>query len=285
MGMNLRPSTYTEGGGLPDDLDVTVKESAFVMYDFNGSVIPAVCCLGMTLTFADADGKEAEQQDYLSLGTHGNWKPSDDGKQANPDGSAGDYAIQPENKNLNRNCKLAKFLESLVNSGYPEDKLDNFSASSLVGLGFHLKREAVKYTGLVRTGKNAGREQTALTANKIHKMPWEKAAAVSPLAKKAGLGGKPAPSSNATSAFTSAPSKVNGKGEASPEQTAKAQEQVQVCLMEAGGTMAKGKLASAVFAALKGDPDQKVISQLVFKDTFLNAIDGVTFDGATLTMG
>lgn len=266
MGLSLRPSTFVEGGGLIDDVDVKVTAAKFLMFDYQGKADVEVPALGLTIV--DPDGKEHDQ--FFSAGDAKFFMPGDGDTPARE----GDELVATGDKAaLNTNTNLAKFLESLVNAGWPEDKLDDFKASSLVGLEFHIKREAAKRTGLIRTGKNAGRESTVFTCSKIIRYPWEKA--------KAGVAAK-AP------AATVAASKPNGKAAPAPandEVAAIAQEQVMAILLENDGSLAKNKLATAVFGAMKGDANQKAVSQLLMKDDFLKSIEGVSIEGGVVSLG
>lgn len=255
--LSLRPSTFVEGGGLLDDVDVTVKQSVFAFYDYNGTVSPPSPSLGLTLV--DPDGKEHDQ--FFSAGDAKYFSPSADDK--NPS-DIGKYLVAVGDKTaVNNNTNLAKFIASLVNAGFPEDKLESGDISILEGLEFHLKREAVKRTGLVRTGKNAGREQTVITVAKIIRLPWEKGASTS----KAASSAKP----------------TNGAAPADDIST-KAGEVLLEVLMENDGKLPKAKVSTAAFGKLKGDPNQKAISQLLFKDDFIKSVDGVKLEGGVVSM-
>lgn len=271
MGVSLRPSTYTEGGSLLDDVDVRVLEAAFAMFDYDGKVDVAVPALYLSLQIPD--GTKTDQ--YFSLGDAKQFMPSVDDKSP-VDGKnviSGPFLIKVGDKDgINNNTNGAKFLASLVNCGFPEDKLDG-AITVLVGLEFHLKREAIKRTGLIRTGKNANRDQSIVVASKIHKMPWE------PETKSViGKG-----TSLAASSSASAPAGaqvVNG------DIGAKALETAQEILIEAGGKLAKAKLSIDAFNKLKGTDVQlaKSVSSTLLNNDWLKS-SGLTFDGATVSIG
>lgn len=258
--LSLRPSSFVEGGGLIDDVDVTVQQATFVLWDYNGQVNPAVPALAMTL--AQEDGSTIDQ--YFAAGDAKYFVPSKDDKTPAED-NMGPFLLQVGDKaGLNNNTNAAKFIISLVNAGFPEDKLEKGDISVLEGLKFHLKREAVKRTGLVRTGKNAGREQTVITCAKILSMPGE--------SKPASTLGKP--KANGAAAAS------NGGGGHEEEATSVLLE----VLSEADGTLPKAKLSTMAFQKLKGNPNQKEISKLLFADTFIKSVDGIKLEGGIVSI-
>lgn len=269
--MSLRPSTFTEGG-LLDDVDVRVTAASFLLYDYGGKSTRGVSpALGLTITHQEGD-ETKENDQYFSAGDAAYFYPSKDNASKSSD-NMGDYLIPIGDKQgLNGNTNLAKFLTSLVNAGYPEDKLDNFKASDLVGLEFHLKREAVKRTGLIRTGPNANREQTVITVSKIIKLPWETGTAKPAATTKAATNGK-------ANGAAAAPAAGDGA------LVEKCNETLMMVLMEAGGgPLPKTKAATLAFNALKGDPMQKIVSQSLYKDDILHQLPGIAFDGAAVRL-
>lgn len=161
---SFKPSEMGEGGGLLDDVDVTLKECRVCTWDYNGTVPTAVPAIKVVMQLTDG-GDTAEQ--YWSAGSPKDWMPSDDGKKL--------VAIGKQTV-LVRSSNAGILMESILNSGFPEDKLGD-DISVLEGMEAHLMRvPAPKRGGLVKKARADGREfeDTILTVSKIHKLPWEK---------------------------------------------------------------------------------------------------------------
>lgn len=265
MAISMRPSTFTEGGGLLDDVDVIVKEAAFCKFDYNGQVNPAIPALYLSVT--DRNGADHDQ--YFAAGNWSDFTASEDGKK---ESDQGPYLVKNpkgQKEGVNASSNFGLFIASLVNCGFPEDKLDSADARVFIGLDCHLTRRTVKRGGLVRTGKNAERGYTVLEVTKIHKLPWE-AGGAKPAAVKA-----------------SSTPKANGSAQPaapSDDLAAKAQETVIGILAEQGGSVPKAKIAALAHKALGGDPDRAAIVNMVFKDAFLTSGPWQYADGV-ITMG
>ena len=161
------PSSMGEGGGLLDDVDVTFKECRVCTWDYNGTVPAPVPAIRVAMQLSDG-GETAEQ--YWSAGSGKDWMPSDDGKKLVAIGKA---------TALVRSSNAGILMESIINSGYPEDKISD-DISALEGMEVHMMRvPAPKRGGLAKSTRADGREfeATVLTVSKIHKLPWEKKAA------------------------------------------------------------------------------------------------------------
>ena len=105
----LRPSGFSEGGGLLDDVNATVKEARFEIFDYQGKGNAAPSA---RFTLSLEDGSEVSQN--WSCGKATDWTPSEDGKTLVAIGRA---------TSLNRQSNVALLLESIVNSGFPEDRI------------------------------------------------------------------------------------------------------------------------------------------------------------------
>lgn len=262
--LSLRPSTFV-AGGLIDDVDAKITEAKFMMYDYNGSADVSVPALGLELELTDGTKHES----YYSAGDAKFWAPSGDGKTlvATGDKSA-----------LTNQSKLGIFIAELVAAGFPEDKLSSGDISVLVGLTAHWQRKAdPKRTGLVRTGKNADREQSTLIVVKILGLPGE-AVKASPTKAAAGQ------PTTATAASSSTGTSADVDGPAT--------EILLEVLPANGGSIAKNRLSQAVFKAIsKGHPHEaskSAITSRVFNDEFLKAgaASGLwAFDGTTISLG
>ena len=157
VGVSLNPEDFVEGGGLLDDVDVTVKSARFAMFDYDGKspvTVPA-----LQITFDQADGEDVVQ--YWSMGKAADWQPSPSGKKLLPIGSATGI-VKSSNGGI--------FFASLLNAGFPTDRLADGDISCLDGMEAHVIRTpAPKRTGLVNEKKDA----TILIIDKVIALPGE----------------------------------------------------------------------------------------------------------------
>lgn len=282
MTISLNPNTFVEGG-LIDDVDVEFVEVQFCGYDYNGTV-EAVLALGIKMR-CTVDNQPKDYDQYYSAGDLANFAPSSDG-----------YSLEPVSGKtaLNSNSNAAKFLMSLQSAGAGalDEILNNGSVQGLVGLKCHMNRVAQpKRSGIVRTGKNADREQTILLVTKIIAMPGtaqvkqplggntkvgQGMAAAKPAAKPSGMGGV------GTAGKPVIPTGANGAANADVDSLAA--ETLIGLLAAAGGAMAKKDLPPATFRALAGNPLKTKVVSRIFEDAFLSSVDGITYDGSTVTI-
>lgn len=264
--ISLRPSDAV-AGGLIDDIDAIITDAKFMMYDYNGTVDPAVPALGIELETKDG----GKYEEYLSAGDAKYFVPSGDGKTLTKVG---------DKDHLTNSCKLMVFMGELVNAGFPEDKLGAGDISVLKGLNAHFQRKADKArAGLVRTGKNADRQQTTLVVTKIHAMPGEKAAASTP--------NKPVAGAPTTASKPAASAPVNGISDDLAMN-------LVIELLGETNPIPKNKISQLAFkkcnAAEKGSEyktNATALTQRVFKDELLQmgAANRLwEFDGTTVKL-
>ena len=235
MGVSLKPSDYTTGGGLLDDVDVTIVKAAFAAWDYGGTRTEKVPALCLTLTGDEVDG---EQEQYYSAGSARDFAASKDGKELMSIGSR---------TSLNDSSNAAIFLKSLVDAGFPEDDLAD-DITALVGVCCHVKRvPAPERKGLKK--REGDRESTVLVVTELNE------------AKKAKGKGK---------AKAKAKGKAAGGGE-DEDVTKKATAVVLEILSElpADEVLEKADIPSMVLAKVKGHPDAKAIFQVAYTDEFL----------------
>jgi hypothetical protein len=259
--LNLAPETFVEGG-LIDDVNATITDAKFTMFDYNGkSDKGASPALGLELELED--GVKHEQ--YYSAGDAKYWAPGADGKTLVPTG---------DKTALSKSCKLAVFLSALMNAGFPVDKLRGGDISCLTGLKAHFTRVADKERkGLVRDAN--AQAQSTLVITKIIAMPGEqpKQPTAKPVATGApGIGGA---STSATTTSTVSDDDVTGL--------------VLEIVTESGGSIAKNRISQAVFKKI--DKSHSLFSQRTgvtqrsIQDDFLKsgAEHGLwEFDGSTV---
>jgi len=235
------PSEMGEGGGLLDDVDVTFKECRVCSWDYNGKVPTAVPAIKVAMQLADG-GDAAEQ--YWSAGSSKDWMPSEDGKKLVAIGKA---------TALVRSSNAGILMESIINSGFPEDKISD-DISALEGMEVHMMRvPAPKRGGLVKTERSDGKdfEATVLTVSKINKLPWEKKSA------KGGAKGK-----GAGKADTVADGDVQSSAEAA----------LMSVLAQHPDGVTKQQIPGLVFKEVDAkDLNRNEVVKLVFTDDFLKA--------------
>lgn len=244
-GVGLGVSDMVEGTGLLNDAVVKWTECEFVEWDYNGKSPNPVAAFRVAME--DEDGEEHEQ--YFSCGSAEDWEPSDDGKELVPIGRA---------SGINKGCNFAILIGSLIEAGFPEDKIGN-NCSVFEGMVARMVRvPAPKRSGLIRAPRADGKEYepTNLVVDTIEKLPWE--------------GGKGKKGSG----------KSGGKGKTTKKDVTPdveedeiddlATETVMEVLEENPKGLDKKKLSAAVFKALKGNANRNAVVQKVYDDDFLN---------------
>lgn len=266
--ISFKPSLFAHGGGLLDDVDVTIKDVKFVEWDYNGSIPEAVLAFGVT--YVDDEGAETDQ--YYSAGNLKDFAPSKDGKTVVPTGTK---------TALNDGSNFFSFIKSLVENGFPEDKLDD-DMSVITGTYCHVKRAAQqKRTGIAATNKS-GREATVLLVEKVLSLPWEKKTA-----KPGGVAKKSTPTVAGKSA-AAAGGKTNGAAAATTDQDLYTDTVGAVvdAVIQNNGSLPKTSISKVLFNQLAKHPNRNKIATLAFKDEFLSAPDQPwQYDGETITMG
>ena len=255
---NLSPEEFVQGGGLIDDANVEFKECRFEMFDYNGTVIPGVPSLRITME--TEEGEEVSQN--YSMGNASEWKPSDDGKELLAIGKS--TAIRTTSNG-------GIFLQNLVDAGYPAENL-GVDISVLDGLKAHvIQIPAPKRSGLKRTTEKKY-EDTILVVDEILEMPGEKKSKSKTKSKAKGKSTK-------------------AKGKASKptdDVSAQTEEAVMEVLLNSGGSIPRKKLPGEVFQVAKALPDRNEIVKMSFDEEFLS-VEGHAWvydpDTETLTMG
>ena len=261
-GVSLNPETFTEGTGLIDDRDVTFESNAFVMFDYNGKRPPGFPAVKSVLK---VDEEKIEQ--YWTMGSEKDWKPSDDGKQLLAIGSA---------TGIRASSNGGIFLKSLVEAGFPADKLGE-DISVLDGLQAHVIRVPAPERGGLKKEKEKKYEDTILVVSEIKVLPWE-------VKKPKGApAGKPKGAVPATVATKGKANMAVPKSEVGEELAQKATNTLLSILSEGGGTLTKKEIPGKIFQLLKTDEDKNAILKLAFSDEFLSAGPWAFADG-TLTL-
>jgi hypothetical protein len=143
-----------------DDVDVTMKNTAFIMHEWGTEGKNPY--LYSTLEHAGGD-----EEVYWSCGGRAKFEAAPEGNK---------LVAKSASVKLSPKSNAGIFFASLLNSGYPEDKMEPSDiAGTLNGLECHIQR--VPQEGEFAKGKREdGSEftRTIVTVTKIHKLPWEK---------------------------------------------------------------------------------------------------------------
>lgn len=267
--VSLNPDSATHGG-LIDDIDVEITDVQTAMYDYGGQSDSGEVPV-LAVEFTDVNGK-AEIQ-YYSLGKAEDWAPTEDG--------SGFVSISGKT-GFNESTNIMRFFKSLVEQGFPSDKLDEGDVKVLIGLKAHVNQVVVERKGLVRTGKNADRPPQVLLVTKIHSLPGT-AKGAAPAKASVGTkaaGGKP---NGAATAITTA------TASAGDDIDAKVTEVLQAALME-NSPIAKKDIGKLVFQALTAEklPTAQVNKHVMRSGAadFLKSLAeiGIAFDGKELSL-
>lgn len=272
--ISLRPSTFAAGGGLIDDIDVTISKARFRMTDYDGKADQEVCVLDVTLT--DGDGTDTSQMYSCGNG----FVPAETGDEA----TTGTFLTPIGDKTApSGSSNMALFMNSLINAGFPEDALDSGLITELEGTKVHVNRvPAPKRNNLPkRTGANADREQTILLVTTLIHLPGEAPKAAKKGATPITQGKAGAAGAKATPAAKSVGPEVDA--DLVDELTGKLIEAFSVAGVE---EMTKVKVVPALFKVIdKTDPNRAALMAAAGKEEYLMAVDGFSWDGTTLKMG
>ena len=245
--VNLRPDSFSEGGGLIDDFDGTINDIRFIMTTYDGAISESVCvaCVAYLV-----DGEDAGT-DLLSVGGKNDFAPDETGM--------GLIKLKGRDM-LTKRSKFGMFLNALVEVGFPIPKMDPENISYLNGFEGHFLRKPVEFKGIAKKGD---REDTVLLCTKIIKLPWE-------ATKGKGKGkGKGKPTEGDATLATS----LTGI--------------IQKVLIDADGSISKKDLLSGLFKNddIAELPGRKAALKLATDDTYLNSRDEWEYADGVLKMG
>lgn len=279
--ISMNPNVFT-AGGLIDDIDIEITDAATTMFDYGGNSVPTPA---LALELTDVNGTQHVQ--YYSVGKPEDWTPEDSGE--------GFVAVSGKTS-INNSTNLGKFLTSMVNAGFPADRLDDGNLKVVIGTKAHVLQEVQEQRkGLIRTGKNADRPQTLLLVSKIISLPGESVTAKTSTAptSKAAVGGKtnggaktPPPAQQPATTSAQAPAEAA---------TGDLDEQITTVVIEAltggdGTPLAKKDLTKLVFQAFSNGghtPAQR--NQAIVRSgrqDFLTSLaaQGIAYNGAELSL-
>lgn len=243
--VSLKPSDQQQGGIL-DDMDVVLKSLGFCLYDYGGTIDKPT--LALLVIMVDPDGTEHEQ--YFSAGDPNRFQPSADGK----------YVVAVAGaKGLSTSSNAAIFLKSIVDQGFPEDRITH-TVEPFEGMEAHVVRiPQPKRSGLVQA--EGARDKTVLVVSKINRLPWEKTG-TGKAAPKLSASRTAAPSSTKT-----APAATNGEASDLAEE---AQGLILQLLENKGGEVKKTGVGAGAFKLLTGNANRGELLKLMTDDGFLS---------------
>lgn len=256
--VSLRPSDQQQGG-LLDDVDVTLKSLTFCEWDYNGAISDPV--LAICVEMETDDGQEVEPQ-YFSCGDLKRMNPTADGK-----------GLDGASRGLNQSSNGGVFLKSIVDAGFPEDRIEN-TLSTFENTNVHVNRIPQKQrAGFTVTKKNDQYQATVLVVTGINRLPWEKEGTKTAARPVTGAAGR-APVQ---------PTQQSEDTEANLDVVDEAMSILTSAIDANGGKLPMNRIAMKTLKALAGNPNANEIRALFQNTDFLNGIDGVDFDGTTLS--
>ncbi len=158
----LNPDGFTEPGGLWDSLVATWRNPRYGMFEFkkrdatSGAEIPC-----FIVDLEDEEGGSLGPQPW-SVGFAADWEASEDGTKMYPVGDRKAFAKDQD---------FSLLITSLLEAGYPKDKLDT-DISVFDGMKVHMVRQDAPE----RKGKKKGddeKKRTVPVVDKILEMPGE----------------------------------------------------------------------------------------------------------------
>jgi hypothetical protein len=264
--ISLKPSDQ-QSGGILDDVDVVIQSALFTTFDYNGQTEPG---LSLKVIFVEKDGKETEQ--HFSAGKLEHMVPTADGRGV-------EAAVGSNKTGLNDNCNAALFLKSIVDMGFPEDKIDEAGSSTEVFEGTNVHLNAVAQKKRAGLAAHDDKVRTILLVTKINEFPWESGQEAPASTKPAAKGKLATVPSKAPAAKANAAPATNGGADLDDEAAAAI---LQVLEAE-GGAVTKKMLGMKVFRVLGQSPNRSPILNLCGSDDFLGQ-EGAPwqFDGTTV---
>lgn len=263
-GRSLNPASFKAGGGLFDDVDAVITQVRYTDeapegYTAQGDANPLFALLGIQI-----DGAEAAVTQHISLGgkSGNNFSVINDGKGLEP---------LVDDAGISDKAKYAMFISSLVNEGFPGDRLesDDFDPTPIEGTRVHLNRVPTGFDqtfGNKRKGKD-GKEygDTALVVTKIHYLP-EDAPAVATKGAKAN--GK------------AASSKLTPKAQAASASNDLEDQALTTlkALLAENGTFKRQQITLLANKELMKDKNRTPIVKIMFSEEFLSAAEGIVYD-------
>lgn len=276
--MGARPSQFKRGGGgFLKGVDGVI--TGYEMTDqFNGNAYSAAKVNGKVpfhslycVLSARVDGADEDVTTTLFVGAADDFEVTDDGHTLTP---------VEEGRELGANTPFAKLITSLVEAGFPETNLpeDSINFESIIGTRVRFEQrtdvEGTKKLGK-RKDKKTGKEydRQDLVIDQVYSLPGtQTTAAPTKVAGKA-----PAAKAAGKTAKATAPAAGTDVAEL-------AAETVTAIVVDADGSITKTKLGMKLIAKLMKHPAREDVRKWVNEDANLSSIEGLKFDGTTLSI-
>lgn len=261
MGRSLNPTTFKAGGGLFDDVDATIKKVRYSADAPEGYTAQNGNPIFANLTIL-IDGAEDEVTQSISLGgkSGDNFTVINDGEGLEP---------QNDDAGISDKSKWAMLIASLVNEGFPGDRLESedFTPVPMEGCRVHFNRVPTGFSatfGQKRKGKDGKEyEDTALVVTKLHSLPEEATA----------TGKKAAGKATATKGGAAAQKKA-----AESDLEDQARTALIDILAAKDAPIKRQDITLLANKALMKDTNRTALVKLMFSEEFLSSADGVTYD-------
>lgn len=247
MPISVHPKDFEKGGGLPNNILLTVKSSKYETREYKNSQYGGGS--GVSLIWECEDEIGGTHEIYLGVGSAEIWKVIENGNDIVSDTAS----------KLNDNSGLAKFMVTAVEKGFPPAVAEAVTASTFVGFQFVIEQRPTGSKKKVKgkDGKLREYDVTETVCGRIVKAP-----------------SSGAPTSAATAQSDSAPD---------PGVESRAIETL-VALFESGeeipATKLTGKLV-VVLSKLGYKKDLAAISKLLTPE-FINESGVAVHDGTTI---
>lgn len=254
--IRFRPGDFVAGGGIPDGV-YRVASSEYVPFDYDGNIKDPVTALGWGLVPQTVSGSGAAAQykdaddklmQHYSVGPMTKFAPSEDkhhlvrtGEQTGP----------------GKNSNFFILITSLINAGFPEDKIDA-DCSVFEGMIAEFKniaqpkRSGLPQSNLVKTDQASDRDRTIPVPVVIARLPWDKKATVAAKSKAA--------ATTAAATTSEAPTESNGASD------------IETVFAEIIADVLKGE---------KGEVPRAKLRLNVFKEANRRKLDAATRDALT----
>lgn len=268
--MSVRPSGFKKGGKL-NDVDVT-----FVGYEFQSKTFTAkkgehkgeeFTPMSVELQFL-VDGADEPVKTWLKMGDAENWgEISEDGLSLGID----------EGQSLSANSQLGTFISSAVAAGFPEDELDDDPTRINLEAMLNRRYRVAQNVNAEKT-ERFGQEVNRKTGQKYDRRDFVVTKYYGPVG--AAASSKKGGGASTKGGSTKAAGKPNGKV-AEPNIDALALETLLAVLADAGGSIARAKVAGAVTRKLGlKHPQRDAVAKLIYSDEFLGTQQGFSYDAA-----
>ena len=271
--VSMSTGSFTSGG-LIDDIDVTFTDAQTCEYDYAGTTAPTP-----SLAIEMTDLNNVAHVQYYSVGKAEDWQAEESGEG---------FVSVSGKTGINNSTNLGKFLQSMVEAGFPDGALAEGNLKVIIGTKAHVVQQAQERKGLIRTGKNADRPSTTLLVSKIIELPKNLATGT-----VSGKGAGKTAAAKTASTPAAAGGKPNGAAASASnieqdEIDVKIIEALQLALAEKGegGVIPKKDITKLVFQAFTDAPAlrSKAVTRAGQLE-FLKELGGygIGFDGAQIT--